>query len=313
MLTYIAVTSSIIQVVVSYYIFKKGHSNQSYLIFLGLSLITLCWATLNFASVIYIESPLLVHIVRTIMFCVVVQVFLFYLFANAFPYDLLSLGSKGSIVYLLPVTLVAAITLSPYMFSSAEFNNGALDTKIGAGIAIFAVYSLFYIVSAFRILVSKFHIAVGLKRIQILLLLLAAVIMWIVIPVTNFVVTLIFKTTIFVKLAPTYSLVFASIISYALVKHRLFDSKTVLSSSTIYVKQYLKNNKNRAIEYYRLQTLVYESGSKHVSLDFSGVKNIDKSSITLLQTLKNYMKKQGRKIYFTKYTPKVFNQLRRVD
>lgn len=313
MLAFTVIVSSIVQAVVSFYIFRKGRHNVSYLLFFGLSIITWCWAFLNYLSVIWSHSVYLTLIVRLIMFFAVIQVYLFYLFANAFPY-VYSLTSRISISNHGWLTLLtSAVTLSPYMFRSAAAVNGIANVQVGPGIAIFIVYIAFYIVNAFIIMTRKFQEAVGIKRVQLLILLAAAVLNWAIIPLTNFVFTLTFKTMLFATIAPVYSLIFASVIGYALIKHRLFDARTDLRNSTIYVNNYLKNPHHRAIEYYELQSLVYESDSSHVSLDFSGVKDLDRDAVTLLKNLRNYMKKQGKKIYFVSYTQKVFEQLRPAD
>lgn len=243
------------------------------------------------------------------MLLAVLQLGLFYMFSAAFPYDI-HMDYKKEILPFVAVSLIVGSTaLSPYLFKSLSYSNGTLQPQTGVGIFVFVFYALFCIYSAFNILLHKLRVSIGLKRIQLLLIIAASIINWIIIPITNFILTLTLKTTLFVKLSPFFSLLFASIIGYALAKRRLFDAKTSLRSSTIYVDQYLKNTRQRTYEYYELQTLVYESDSAHVSLNFSGVKSLDKEAVQLLKNLQNYMKKQGKHVYFVGFNKNVFKQL----
>ena len=309
MLTLTIILSSIVQLAVSFFIFKKGRTNLSYLLFLGLSIVTWAWALLNYLSVIIGNSTYLILTIRLIMMLAVVQIGLFYLFSKAFPDSLVKDYKKEILLFVCLTIFVASVAVSPYMFRSISLQNGIIETKTGPGIFIFIAYALFCIIGAFRVLLHKLHASNGLKRIQLVLILVAATLNWIIVPMTNFVLTLLLKSLLFVKLAPLYTLLFAGILAYALVNRRLFDTKTILKDSTIYVDQHLRSARNRTYQYYELQTLVYEAGTNHVALDFSGVKGLDKEAINLLKTLRTYMRKQGKTIYFVGYSQKVFNQL----
>jgi hypothetical protein len=242
------------------------------------------------------------------MFFAVLQVALFYLFAGAFPHA--SSKSIAEISNYAWFTLLAAVTtLTPYMFRSVAIEKGVINIQTEAGIVVFTVFVAYSIVNAIRMLIRKFRMAIGLKRNQLLILLIVAAINFVVIPLTNFVLTLTLKTLVFTTITPIYSLLFSSIVAYALLRHRLFDATTVLWNSTIYVDYFLKNQKNRSVDYYKLQTLVYEADSDHIALNFSGVKKLDEESINLLNNLQEYMEKRGKKIYFMGYTQKVFEQL----
>jgi hypothetical protein len=55
------------------------------------------------------------------------------------------------------------------------------------------------------------------------------------VPITNFVITQAFKTSYFAKISPIYTLLFASIIGYAIVAQKLFDIKAAVTRSVGYV------------------------------------------------------------------------------
>ena len=313
MLTFVIVLSSIVQLAVSFFIFKKGRKNLSYLLFFYLSLITWAWALLNYISVVGGNAGYLTLVVRLIMVLAVIQIGLFYMFSHAFPQALTKNYLAETKLFIVVTLAVAAVALSPLLFRSVALNNGVIESQTGPGIVVFILYALFCIVNAFRILIYKLKRSVGLKRLQLLLIVAVAILNWVVVPLTNFALTLLLKSLLFVKIAPLYSLVFAVVIAYALGRRRMFDDKTVLRDTTIYIDQYLRNERDRAHDYYLLQTHVYEAQSAHVALDFSGVKRLDPESVRLLKTLRTYMKEKGKIIYFTGYSQPIFNQLRPND
>lgn len=313
MLTLVFIISSIIQLGVALYIFKKGRHNLSYMLFFALSLMTFCWAFLSHLSVVWSSSPYLLYVVRLVMFFAVLQVAIFFLFAHVFPKQKITLSVNEGRLYGAFSAVTALLALTPFLFSSITATNGRLNTQIGPAIIVFIVFMIYSIVTSFRTLLIKFQTSSGLKRNQLLLVLIAAIINWGVIPLSNFVLTLWFETLLFVSLSPVFSLVFFIIIAYALARHKLFDETARLQKSTIYVDYYLRNQKHRPQEYYRLQTLVYQAETNHVALDFSGVKHLDTGQVSLLKYLRDYMEQQGKKIYFVGYTQAVFEQLRPLE
>lgn len=291
------------------YIFRKGRQNISYLLFFWLVLDTWLWVFLNYLSITFIESSQLVYVVRFIMVAAIVQVTLFYLFASKFP-DREWQVTDMKFIRLGVISMgVSIVSLTPLLFRGVLVENGIIHTQIGPGIIVFAVFVSFYITRAFKIILRKFHASAGMQRTQLLIILAAASINWLIIPITNFVFTLTFKNLVFVMASPLYGLIFSSLIAYALAKHHLFDAQRIMKDSTVYVGYYLKNIRNRTIEYYQLQSLVDQSSSNHVALDFSGVKNIDHNSVRFLHNLRICMEGQGKKIYFIGYTREVFKKL----
>lgn len=256
-----------------------------------------------------VDSTYLIYVVRAILCVVVLQIFLFYLFAHAFPYGTQKISFEEISYHLIFTVLTLIITASPLVFKDVSVQQGFPNIRVSGGLIIFIAYMLFYIANAFRVLIRKYQAAVGLKRTHLLLILVAAIVNWAVIPVTNFALTLVLNTMVFVQVSPIYSLLFSIIIGYALLRHSLFDAKIILRSSTIYIRHCLRDNKQRSAEYYHLQYLVDASDSNYIALDFSGVKNLDYDAVTLLKILRDYIEQQGKRPYLFGYSSEVFKQL----
>lgn len=244
------------------------------------------------------------------MVTAVLQTSLFYLFVRQFPDANWIKANKLLLCFGLFTVLAGLVASSPYMFKAVLILDGQAHMVVGLSVAVFTLYLVFTIFAAFKILLGKYFAAIGMKKTQLFILLVAAVLNWVVIPITNFVLTLVLKTTIFAAISSLYGLLFCSIIGYALTKHYLFDFRRMLSDSVIYIDYHLRDARHRTLQYYELQTLIYRAQTNHVALDFSNVKKLDDQSLVMLRTLNRHMQKQGIRLYFTGLTQKVFLQLK---
>lgn len=243
------------------------------------------------------------------MLFAVLQTGLFYIFAHKFPNKNWNNLDIKFINYGFFAVITAVVAISPYMFKSVKVTDGVIHMNTEIGIVVFVTFICFSIISAFKMMINKYKDSAGMQRTQMLILIFAAVINWIIIPMTNFVLTLTLKNLFFVMACPIFGLIFSSTIAYAVLRHYLFDIKKDFRDSVIYVNYYLKNSRNITLQYYVFQSLIEKSSSSHIALDFSDVKELDNESVILFDVLRNYMQTKEKKIYFIGYTKKVFKQL----
>jgi signal transduction histidine kinase len=83
-------------------------------------------------------------------------------------------------------------------------------------------------------LISRYLGAAGVLRNQLLYLITASVLLLVLVPLTNFVLPIVFTNTTFVALSPLYTFAFAAIIAYAIVRQKLFDIRLVVARSAAY-------------------------------------------------------------------------------
>lgn len=235
MLTILIAIASIAQVLVSLFVFSRDRRNLSNLLFFFIGIATLGWALSNYLTITMLDSPDLLYVVRLILFFVVIQNTFFYMFARTFPEMRWKHSKKWLAVYIVFSVLAAAATLSPFVFTSVSIEDGLAVTQAGPGIMIFIAHASFSIGFAFKSLIKKIRVSSGLQRNHLKLLLIASFLNWIVVPITNFAITPILKTTIFIELSPLYTLLFASLIAYAIVAQKLFDIKRAVARSVAYV------------------------------------------------------------------------------
>lgn len=235
MLTALIAISSIAQILVALFVFFRARNNLSYRLFFFIGMASLAWALANYLTVNQLDSPNLIYVVRFILFFVVLQNAAFCLFAHTFPGSTLNVSKRWLAGYASLTILAAFATVSPFVFTSVAVRDGLAITSAGPGILIFIAHAAFSIGTGFKNLVKKKRASSGILRRQFQLLLFASFLVWVIVPVTNFAITPLLKTTFFIVYAPVYTFAFAAIIAYAIVSQRLFDIRAAVARSVAYV------------------------------------------------------------------------------
>jgi len=234
MLTAIIILVSMAQILLSLFVLLRARSNLSNRLFFFIGLTTLGWALANYLSIVFLESSFIIYIVRITMFFVVLQNACFYLFARTFPDTSWRHSRKGVVWYGIFTFIAAAAALSPFVFTSIEIKNGSPSVVPGPAILIFMLHAGFSIIMAFKALIAKTKVAVGVQKSQLHLLLFGSTLIWVIVPITNFALTPLLKTTFFIVYGPLYTLAFASIIAFSMLKHKLFDIRFFVLRGTAY-------------------------------------------------------------------------------
>lgn len=235
MLISLIIIASISQILVALFVISRDRRNLSNVLFFLISMATLCWALSNYLTITILGSPNVLYVVRMILFFVVIQNTFFYMFARTFPADHWKHSKVWLAVYIGFSVVTAITTISPFVFTSVGVQDGLAVTQAGPAILIFIAHASISIIFAFKSLVKKVRESSGPRKRQFEILLIASLLTWIIVPITNFVLTPLLKTTIFIELGPLYSLAFASLIAYAIVAQNMFDIKRTVARSVAYI------------------------------------------------------------------------------
>lgn len=235
MLTALIIVTSITQVILALFVFLRSRNNLSHRLFFLIGLALLGWALTNYLTLVYIHSEGLIYLLRLVLFFVVLQNTFFYMFALSFPEKRWRHSKRLLVAYLVFSCAVAVVTMSPYTFTGVEIEDGLSVISAGPAILLFMTHAGLSIVLAFRALLKKAKHATGSERTQLQILLFASFLIWIVVPITNFAITQLLKTTFFVLYSPVYTLGFSAIIAYAIVAQKLFDVRAAVARSVGYL------------------------------------------------------------------------------
>lgn len=223
------------QGLVGLFVYLKKRKSISNISFALLSFSTLSWAVTNYVYTLNPSSPSTLVTIRFILFFVVIQNTFFYIFAKNYPSNK-QIISKRKLSYFLGFSGITALaTVSPYVFLSVTVSDKQATPNPGPLIALFMLHAVYTIYKGIAALVRKQRHSSGIQKKQLQYILFAAVLNFALVPVTNFVLTLALRTTVFAKVSPFYTLAFAGIFAYAIITQKLFDIRAALARSVAYV------------------------------------------------------------------------------
>jgi len=159
----------------------------------------------------------------------------FYLFSQIFPAQSGNLKTRRNKIYVLVSILLLLIAIKGLFFKGYTYTNHQFTPIPSPLIATFLLYTIFSIAFGMAHLISRYRRAKGVVRNQLLYLLVASLLLFVLVPVTNFILPLVFKNNAFIGGSPIYTLTFTLIIAYTIVKQKLFDIRLVVATSVAYL------------------------------------------------------------------------------
>jgi signal transduction histidine kinase len=235
MFTLLAIVAALLLIGISLGVYYRRRGNQTNLIFMFLTLSLAAWSFTNYLAITIPQNNSTIYAIRTVLLFAAIENTLFYFFARTFPstkFRDLPFKNKLLLAY---SALVVLLLETPLIFNSITLKNGKANPNAKPLILLFIIHALITIVAGFTQLVAKYKREKGQAKRQLLFILIASVVLWLVVPITNFAITLSAQTTTFIKLSPFYALVFGIFITYAIVAQKLFDIKAAVARSVAYV------------------------------------------------------------------------------
>jgi signal transduction histidine kinase len=201
----------------------------------GLAIIFALWTIFNYFALLPGSETTRIFWVRLVMLVTTPMGAFTYLLAKGFPTDKLAVSNKTIYFFLTLIVIVGIFALSPWMFSRVEnLPNDSFNLIPGPAILLFAISHLGLTSWGVIILINKFRHAQGLLKKQLLFFLTGTVLTLTLITLTNFVAVVFFQAMQYTFIGPTFTLFQVGFITYAVVKHRLFDIRLVVARTVAY-------------------------------------------------------------------------------
>lgn len=235
MFIFLVVLSVVAQSLVALVVLQKNRKSLSNIFFFFLLVFLITWALLNFVITRDPFSANQLILYRLLMASVVAQNTLFFLFATTYPNQKLAIRKKLLWPYLGLSLLALSVALSPLLFTSVNYGSGGARPVAGPGILIFILHAAIGIILGLRAIYKRYAVSHGLSHGQFRLIFFGSLILWGIVPITNFVVSMATQTLFFARISPLYTLAFSSIIAYAIVAHKLFDIRLAAARGLAYL------------------------------------------------------------------------------
>lgn len=235
MFVLIIAISAFVQSLIALFVLQKNRRNTTNMLFFILSGFLITWAVINFIITRdpFSSSQLILY--RLLMASVVAQNTFFFLFAHTYPDQDMAVRRRYLFPYLLLsfITLLAA--LSPLLFVSVKYGPSGARPVGGPGMLLFILHAAISVISGLRTIYHKYRRAKGVRKQQFRYIFFGSIILWGIVPITNFAISLATQTLFFARISPIYTLAFSSVIAYAIVAQKLFDIKAAVARSVGYV------------------------------------------------------------------------------
>lgn len=229
----ILIISLIVNAVICVTVLAKNYKSVTNRAFAILIFALVCWTGSTYLSVNSTFAPL--FLVRFVMFWVVVENTSFYFLTKVFPSKSFTLSLRPKIELLFSL-IVMATTLSPFLFTHlATDSAGVSSPVVGPGMVLFLAHVAWFVVGGIVTVVRRFVKSTGLERAQARSLLIGAAILYALVPISNFIMPLVFNVSFQMILSPIYTTLFAFVIGYSIITQKLFDIRLVVARSVSYI------------------------------------------------------------------------------
>ena len=227
----------IVNIFLSVLVLKSNRRSATNIIFALLSIVTTLWLTVMFVSINphFVAHELLW--VRLSLFLASPQILLFYLLAITIPNDKLTISKMKKLLLALLSAIVMLVSVSPLSFSRVKIVNHNIKAIPipQAGMVLFVIYAICFIIAALYSLYKKLHMSSGYRKEQYRYVLAGLFVMLTLLFFTVLVPVVVFKSSFFIPLAPFYTIVFLGATTYAIIRNRLFDIKSAVARSVAYL------------------------------------------------------------------------------
>jgi signal transduction histidine kinase len=305
MLTIFVILAVFLQILIALSVYFRRSNSPANTVFMLLNFALAGWAAASYAGVAFEPNSNTIYFVRTVITLVIIQNTLFYLFARMFPGGKIKNLPKRSKYLLIFSLLLIIISQTPLLFESVTIQDGAARPTPGSAIILFILHALITVSRGMTSLVKKYKRAVSEQKSQLLIILIASTVLWIVVPITNFAVTLSANTNFFVVISPFYTLLFSLLLSYAIIRHRLFNIRLIVARSLGYVLSL----SILVLIYTSLTQILFQFFANMGSFYLSLLANILLLIFITLtyQPLKNFFDKQTHRVFYRDaYDPQAF-------
>lgn len=214
-------------------VLAKNRRTATNVIFFILVASLISWTLFTFLSTFGSSNAL--FMMRATMLSVVLENTSFYYLTKVFPNKKIVFTKrvKLELAYSLVVMIVS---LSPLLFVDvAVGGDGTLSPIPGPGMILFLGHVLWFVAGGLWSLVKRYIAKSGLEKSQLRSLLIGGSILYLLIPLSNFVLPIVFKISNLVALSSIYTTLFAVIIGYSIIRQRLFDVRLAIVRTLTYL------------------------------------------------------------------------------
>jgi signal transduction histidine kinase len=233
MILAIIVLTAFINILLGIISYNKNPKSATHRLLTILSFIFAFWSIANYFSLNSSTPAGTLFWIRAVMFITAPMGPVLFLFIKAFPNSKLVINKVILNIIIILTALVMVLAFSPLIFSKVTIAEQITPTP-GPAIPLFAVLFVGLPIAGIFELFKKYKKTTGVERLQLRYLILGIVVTFILLILTNFIAVIVFNYSKFVIFGPMFTLIFVSLLSYSIVKHRLLAIRLLIARSVVY-------------------------------------------------------------------------------
>lgn len=227
----VLIVASIATLGIGFFALSRNFNSATNRLFAIISVCLVAWSFASYYSLRTTGDSALLDI-KIIFACVVLQNTGFLFLSYTYPLAEFLHPKRLTVTYLLLAIAILATLPTRLIIEGYDDGTGLIP---GPLISLFMVHAAISVVMGFIQLIRRFRKSEFEERSRVGYLLLGSMILWGVVPLTNFVLPLAFEINVFVKASSLYVLMFSAILGVAIIKHRLFDIRLIVARSLAYL------------------------------------------------------------------------------
>jgi len=224
--------------ILGFAVLSQERASETHRAFLGLSLMTMLWSAMNFATYRFNNPALVLWLVRSAIFFAVLYAYYVFHLAYVFPKKNVVFPNWYKYLLLPIVVIVAYINLSPLVFVKvASFGeNGVIaETISGPLIGLFGALVIFLNFGGLAILAKKYIKARKAEKRQIGLVLGGLLLTLSLIVFFNFILPAFYSNADFVKYGSIFTFPFIILSAFSIIKYKLLNVKLISTELLVFV------------------------------------------------------------------------------
>lgn len=233
--TTLLVVTVAVNLILAAIVYSNNPHSATNRVYTLLSIVISVWLAANYISLLPMEASASLVWIRLSIFFATPMLVLLVLFAHTLPSSQFGIGRKPTIMLVVVSALVMAVCLSPYAFTSVAIHAGDPQPEVGPGIGIFGLTALICLGETIRVLLTKLRRSAGATREMFRYVMLGIVVMLVFLLTAVLVPAAVFKSSFGVQFIPVYVSMFLLATTYAIVRHRLFDLRVLVTRAASYL------------------------------------------------------------------------------
>jgi hypothetical protein len=213
-------------------VLQRNYRSATHILIATLSIIAASWTLFNFLALSSGPEEVRLFWVRVVMLVTTPFGVIIFLISSVFPGRRLELDKKSKIGLFVLVWITAFLCMTNLVFEKlTNTPDGNFNLTPGPGIILYSICLLVFMTWGFARFFKKMRHSSGIQKLQLKVVVTGITVSFTLLTLTNFIAVVLFNSIQLTFLGPPFTLIMVAAMTYAVLKHRLFDIRLTIARS----------------------------------------------------------------------------------